>query len=267
VLLAEDNPVNRELAVALLTGMGHRVEVASNGRAVLAALEKAAYDVILMDLQMPGLDGLETTREIRRREEAGALFTSQAGSRIPIIALTAHAVKGDRDACLTAGMDDYIAKPVRRRELVAMVSRLVTPTGVSGPRSPSVSEPPPASAKAFDPDRLLDGLGGNRELVRRLAAVYFETTPPLLEKIRAAIASGRPAEAATPVHTLKGSLSQFGADPARTCAAALEATTRKSGPDASLLAGELHRELERFDSALRQFLEDLPVETAGERKT
>jgi CheY-like chemotaxis protein len=115
VLLAEDDPVNRMVAQHQLRSLGYRVTVVENGREVLAALEQGGVDAVLMDCQMPELDGWEATREIRRRE--------RAGEHLPIIAVTAHALEGDRQRCLEAGMDDYVAKPYREKMLGAVLER------------------------------------------------------------------------------------------------------------------------------------------------
>ena len=116
VLLAEDNPVNQKLAVRLLEKRGHRVCAVTNGKEVLASIEREMFDLILMDVQMPEMDGLEASRRIREKESA-------TGGHIPIIALTAHALKGDREMCLEAGMDDYVSKPLKPDELFAAIER------------------------------------------------------------------------------------------------------------------------------------------------
>jgi CheY-like chemotaxis protein len=116
VLLTEDNPVNQRLATRLLQKRGHRVTVAANGREALEACARERFDLVLMDLQMPEMDGFEATEAIRRREAGG-------GGRLPIIALTAHAMKGDQERCLTAGMDGYLGKPIRIAELDEMLDR------------------------------------------------------------------------------------------------------------------------------------------------
>lgn len=244
ILLAEDNPVNRELAVALLNELGHSVEIAANGHAVLAWLEQSTFDVILMDLQMPGLDGLAATREIRRRELARAPAGAPPPHQ-PIIALTAHAMKGDREACLAAGMDEYVAKPIREPELVAALNQIV-------PASGPAAEPERSPTPPLDRARLLAGLNGNVSLLKRMAAVYFEHTPTLVAEIRDAIAANQPTEVFRAAHTLTGSLTQFAAGPAMQCAAKLEAAAREGMADLSAPVSELERELERFNRALEE---------------
>src|SRR5208337_4589967 len=116
VLLAEDNAVNQKLAARVLEKHGHRVTVTTNGREALAALEQETFDVVLMDVQMPEMDGFEATSAIRLRERS-------SGRHLPIIAMTAHAMRGDQERCLAAGMDGYIPKPIRVQELIALLER------------------------------------------------------------------------------------------------------------------------------------------------
>ena len=111
ILLAEDNMVNQRLTVKLLTKMGYQVEVAGNGKEAVAAFERETFDLILMDVQMPEMDGFEATALIREKEK-------KTGGHIPIIAMTAHAMKGDRERCLDAGMDEYVSKPIRPQAVV-----------------------------------------------------------------------------------------------------------------------------------------------------
>jgi CheY-like chemotaxis protein len=118
VLLAEDNLVNQRLAVRLLRKMGHQVAVAQTGREALYALRSEKFDLVLMDVQMPEMDGFEATREIRRREQS-------TQEHIPVIAMTAHAMNGDHESCLQAGMDDYVAKPINREELRQTIERVM----------------------------------------------------------------------------------------------------------------------------------------------
>jgi two-component system sensor histidine kinase/response regulator len=116
VLLAEDNAVNQKIASRVLEKQGHHVTIAADGREALAALDGENFDVVLMDVQMPEMDGFETTSAIRVRER-------DTGKRLPIIAMTAHAMQGDRERCLAAGMDSYIAKPIRARELIELLEK------------------------------------------------------------------------------------------------------------------------------------------------
>ena len=117
ILLAEDNSVNQRLAVRLLEKQGHTVVIANTGREALAELEKQSFDAVLMDLQMPEMGGLEATANIRAQER-------QTGNHLPIVAMTAHAMKGDRERCLEVGMDDYISKPIRPKELYDTLKRI-----------------------------------------------------------------------------------------------------------------------------------------------
>jgi PAS domain S-box-containing protein len=137
VLLAEDNPVNQRLAMRMLEKRGHRVVVVTNGRDAVAALAAQPFDLVLMDVQMPEMDGFEATRAIRDAERG-------RGSRMPIIAMTAHAMKGDRERCLLAGMDDYVSKPVQAAELYEMIDRLVPERSARARRLDLVPDSPAA---------------------------------------------------------------------------------------------------------------------------
>ena len=249
VLLAEDNPINRELAVTLLKKMGHTVVVAHNGRQALAAVAQQPPDLVLMDVQMPEMGGLEAATRIRELERG-------TGRHLPIIALTAHAMKGDREQCVAAGMDDYVTKPIRRPELLAAIERLL----------PAESEPTPAPAPApvaaastgpaLDCDKLLSELDGNTELLRRLAGLFFEHTPLLLRQIRAATQTGDARALLIGAHTLKGSLLQFAARPAATVAQQLEdAGEQNDFTNAPTLLAALEHELGRFETELRAMIQ------------
>jgi CheY-like chemotaxis protein len=141
ILLAEDNAINQRLMVRVLEKWGHQVEVVGTGTEALAALAQDTFDVVFMDVQMPGLDGFEATAAIRAREQP-------SGAHIPIIAMTAHAMKGDQERCLAAGMDGYMSKPVKTEKLHALLDRLST--GASSPNA-LINEPPEA-AEVFRQD-------------------------------------------------------------------------------------------------------------------
>ncbi|MBE0542036.1 MAG: CHASE domain-containing protein [Verrucomicrobia bacterium] len=239
VLLAEDNPINLEVAMAILGKLGHSVLVATNGRQALAALDHATFDLILMDMQMPGMDGLEATRLIREREKT-------TGGRVPIIALTAHVRPSDRQRCLAVGMDDYVAKPIRREDLLAAISRAL-PHAIS----------PVLPSPALDRDRLLRELNGDTEVLRRMARLLTETTPGLLAQIRTAISTHDATAAVGAAHVLKGTALQFCATPAYTAARDLEESARRGDLSAATTHLEdLEKSLARLDQALNQLVND-----------
>jgi signal transduction histidine kinase/FixJ family two-component response regulator len=152
ILLAEDNAVNRRLARFLLEKKGHTVITAADGREALAVLEKETVDLILMDVQMPGMDGVEATRAIRERETAG-------GYHLPIVALTAHAMSGDRDYCLAAGMDDYLTKPIGAEELQRVLTSVGVPDRASGGNGAAATKPEPRYRRRAEREQADGGVG------------------------------------------------------------------------------------------------------------
>jgi CheY-like chemotaxis protein len=251
ILLAEDNPVNQTLAIALLQKQGHAVVLAANGKEALDRLQTAApFDLVLMDLQMPEMDGLEATRRIRQGE-------SSTGGHIPILAMTAHAMKGDREVCLRAGMDGYVSKPVRPQELQEMIIKVVggsqaAPTGEANEQpsaqAPGAAEgvppPVPPATPWVDWKAALEYVGDDARLLRDLIGLFLEEYERWLQEARQAITAGKPAELKRPAHNLKGSLNHFGAQTAFETARALE-TMARSGilNDAAAVCGELERQL------------------------
>jgi len=204
VLLAEDNLVNQRLAVRLLEKWGHTVHVAANGQLALDALDKEAFDLILMDVQMPEMGGFEATTIIREREKA-------TGRHIAIIAMTAHAMKGDREKCLGQGMDEYIAKPISANELaekINVVAKNIRPV-----------EPQSAT---LDCKALLNRVGGDANLARDIADAFIAESPKLLGQMRSALAAGDYVALQRAAHTYKGSVSIFSAGRATRIAADLE---------------------------------------------
>jgi signal transduction histidine kinase/DNA-binding response OmpR family regulator len=218
ILLAEDNSVNQQVAVRWLERLGHRVRVASTGRQVIALWQAEPFDVILMDVQMPEMDGFEATRIIRQQEQ-------DRPCRIPIIAMTAHAMKGDRERCLAAGMDDYVAKPIRREELIAALERVcsrrpqvhhcLTPTNAP---SPSALEP----TVVIDLAAALERLNGDTALWAELVELFLRDTPQLLQQIEAALASGDVEALRRAAHSVKGSAAYIGCSTLSALAARLE---------------------------------------------
>jgi CheY-like chemotaxis protein/HPt (histidine-containing phosphotransfer) domain-containing protein len=231
VLLAEDNLVNQKLAVRLLEKQRHRVTLAANGREALAALEKESFDVVLMDVQMPEVDGLEATAALREREKG-------TGRHVPILALTAHAMKGDRERCLEAGMDGYLAKPLRARELYAALAAL---EAGGRPRPAGRAEAPPAAA-ALDEDEALAQAGGDRGLLCELAGLVRGECRQRLGEIRAALEARDADRLRSAAHPLKGALLAVAARPAQEAAQRLEALARGGTLEG---AGEALAALER----------------------
>jgi two-component system, sensor histidine kinase and response regulator len=199
ILLAEDNPVNRQLAIALLNRRGHVVTVAENGKAAVEYVERERFDLVLMDVQMPVMGGFEATRVIRERERA-------SGGHIPIVALTARAMNGDRELCLASGMDQYLAKPLRAADLYATVDAL-------GSTAPQVE---PAT------DALLDRFLGDRSLLLAVAETFIDHLPVLLGDVDAAVAARDLQAIERAAHSLKGSAGNFGYAPAFEAALHLE---------------------------------------------
>lgn len=194
VLLVEDNRINQRVARRLLHLCGHRVSVADNGKVALAMLEQTTFDVVLLDVQMPVMDGFETTAVIRAREQA-------TDNHMNIIAMTAHALKGDRDLCLAAGMDDYISKPMSKRELMSVLSAVKSHS---------------SSVEAFDLASALELVDGDFDCFHELALMLIEDAPGQLSDIRDAIESQNAVKLECASHRLKGSLIPFAASkPAR----------------------------------------------------
>jgi PAS domain S-box-containing protein len=230
ILLVEDNPVNQRLAVSVLEKQGHAVAVAGNGRQALAALEGEAFDVVLMDIQMPEMDGLEATRQIRQTEQ-------ETGRHTPVIAMTACAMKGDRQRCLASGMDGYVSKPVRSGELLEALEAAVGPaSGTSerrtansggGPEpSPAPSAGPPTAA-SLDWGEALDRVGGDRQLLAELAGLFLREHPKWMAAIGAAIERGEADKLQRSAHALKGALGSVGAREAFAVALRLETLARQ----------------------------------------
>ncbi|MEQ9401539.1 MAG: response regulator [Longimicrobiales bacterium] len=199
ILLAEDNKVNQTLAVALLTRVGHHVTVAGDGRAALEALEGGDFDMVLMDVQMPELDGLEATRAIRARETGD--------ERIPILAMTAHAMKGDRERCIAAGMDDYISKPIDPRALHLAIAQLSGQRVSTG--SPRRTVPP------FDHAKALYHVGGDPEILGQLVDMFLTQSDARIDRIVRATEEGGREEIEAAAHSLKGTAATLGMEPLR----------------------------------------------------
>ncbi len=246
ILLAEDNAVNLELAVRLLEKCGHSVAVARNGREALEVLEKSdfrGFDAVLMDVQMPEMDGLEATAAIRAREKAH-------GTHIPIIAMTAHARKSDRERCLDAGMDGYVSKPIRATDLLQEIERHTSAAA--------------APAQLLAPDQVLDRAAllawveGDMALLEQLVQLFFQSYPPLLAEIRGALAQGDAQALERAVHKLKGTVSGFAAPAATAVAQRLEQMGREGDlKEAAEACAALETEIERLKPVLAGICQEI----------
>ena len=237
VLLAEDGLVNQRVAVGFLEMRGHHVVVAATGKEALAALEKDTFDVVLMDVHMPEMDGIEATRAIRMREQT-------TGRRLPIIALTASAMKGDREVCLNAGMDGYLSKPFNAHDLFA---------AVEGTDAAAATSPPePEVGNRTD---VLDWESAQKRLRGRAAALaqtFLEECPELMKAMRVAISSGEAANLQRAAHTLKGAAEIFAAKLVVRAAWELERIAKDGLLEkAAASLATLDREVQRLVTALQ----------------
>ncbi|TMB00082.1 MAG: response regulator [Deltaproteobacteria bacterium] len=240
VLLAEDNAVNRKVAVRLLQKRGHTVVAVEDGRQAVRALDRERFDVVVMDVQMPEMDGYEVTAAVRARERV-------QGGHLPIVALTAHAMKGDRERCLEAGMDAYVSKPVDAEELFATLERVAP-----GDRPPSVTAPPrAANGDILDRAALLERTDHDPELLLDILNTFREDSAKLLAEIRSALARREARALARPAHTLKGALATLAARAAAEAARRLESVGQADDlGGAEEACAALERELQRLEPEL-----------------
>jgi len=244
VLVAEDGVINQKVALHLLKRRGHSATIAADGRKALSALEAGKFDLILMDVEMPIMDGFEATAAIRERE-------IRTGAHIPIVAMTAHALRGDRERCLAAGMDGYLTKPIRAKELYDAVEGAVE-TGADTRADNSHSEASHAK-QVLDWDESLRQVGGSEEILIDAAELLLVECPRMVEQIRDAIADGDAPLLRRAAHTLKGSAKVFAAKPTAGAASRLETMGRDGEfAEAGQALTELEREVERLLSALSE---------------
>jgi two-component system sensor histidine kinase/response regulator len=240
ILLAEDNIVNQKLAVALLEKAGHSVVVANNGREAVAATMAQPFDVILMDVMMPELDGLEATAAIRQRER-------HSGGRIPIVAMTAHAFEEESKRCRAAGMDAFVTKPIRPRQLFDIIDALESGGPATTPAAPA------SEAADVDWPAALERVGGSAQLLAELVALLRQECPRLVADLRAALAARDASGLRLTAHTLKGSLSILGKAPALRHAHDLEEYGKAADFDkAAARLPDLETEMRRLLAAMDQ---------------
>jgi signal transduction histidine kinase/DNA-binding response OmpR family regulator/HPt (histidine-containing phosphotransfer) domain-containing protein len=238
ILVAEDNAVNQAVILRVLAKMGHSSVLACTGKEALALAFDQKFDLAFMDVQMPEMDGLAATEAIRQREKS-------SGTHLAIFAMTAHAMKGDRERCLQAGMDGYIAKPIRFSDIEKTLSSFSS--------AQPVSAPSPSGKITWGKAEALERLGGDEDLLRELCQIFLEESPKLLQKLRQAIADTDAEAVMRAAHSLKGELGYLGAPGAAQAARELE----DMGHEKNLSrAPELFTLLERELAGLRLALND-----------
>jgi two-component system sensor histidine kinase/response regulator len=236
ILLAEDNPINQTLATRMLEKQGHAVVVVGDGQAALDALAHHTFDLVLMDVQMPVMDGLTATAIIRGQEQ-------QTGGHLPIIAMTAHAMKGDAERCLAAGMDDYLSKPIKADELYATIAKALSHEPIP---TPPTTEPP------IDLPTLLTIVDGEKDLLIELGEIFRQDYPQQVAALHEAMRHGDAQHLERVAHSLKGALATIGATTARSLAHELEIMGQSGQLEGSRstlhkLEGELDRLAAFFD--------------------
>lgn len=235
ILFAEDDLLSQDLGRRLLERGGHQVTVVPDGRQAVERAGRAEFDVIVMDLHMPELDGFEAARAVRERER-------NTGRHVPIIALTAAALDGDRERCLAAGMDAYVSKPVSRAELFDTIARV---TGGKGEGRGNAEAP-----ASFD-EALVQRVDGDRALAERAAGVFLETYPVVVGRLREGLAARDGSTVASAAHRLKGALSNFPGTAAQEHARRLELLGRTGDLD------EAAKAMDALDAALAELCAQL----------
>jgi signal transduction histidine kinase/ligand-binding sensor domain-containing protein/DNA-binding response OmpR family regulator len=239
ILVAEDNPVNQLLATRLLEKRHHQLVVVGNGLEALGALEKhreKGFDLILMDVQMPEMNGFEATRIIREKEKT-------QGGHIPIVAMTAHAMKGDRERCLMAGMDGYVSKPIQVQELYAVIEEVVGQTKQAQHAMASKGE----ELHLLDKATALANLGGDEDVLSEVAHIFLMECSRLMSELREAIHRNNALELERAAHSMKGSIGTFAAQKAYETARRLEELGREGRvKDAERVYANLEAEIDRL---------------------
>jgi two-component system sensor histidine kinase/response regulator len=251
VLLVEDNPVNRAVAVRMLERRGHTVTVATGGREAVEMSGKRPFDVALMDLQMPEMGGLEATAAIRERERS-------TGKRLPIVAMTAHAMKSDRERCLRAGMDGYVSKPIQAASLFeAIESILSTPPIERAVLVPAATEVEPTNAPLLDRRALMERLEGDAGLLAEIVDLFLKSAPGMMRDIQEGLARRDAGALERAAHALKGSVANFGARAAFEAALRMERLAQEGDLTGARAAwAPLEKEVVRLKRALAKLAEE-----------
>lgn len=249
ILVVEDNPVNQKLAMKMLEKRGHRVVVAENGREALEIYENEWVDLILMDVQMPEMDGFEATRAIREKE---------SGGHVPIVAMTAHAMKGDRERCLEAGMDDYVSKPVKAEELFSAIERVALAPPRRKRQKPALSSPlRPPSTEVINLSHVMEVVDGDMDLFKEITELFFEQGSELVNRIREGIEKGDAERVEHAAHSLKGSAGNIGAKRVHDAAYRLEMMGREGRLERAMdVLSLLEREIREANEAVKEIIQE-----------
>jgi signal transduction histidine kinase/DNA-binding response OmpR family regulator len=260
ILVVEDNAINQEVVLSMLKRLGHHASVAGNGLEALRLLGREPFDLVLMDCQMPEMDGFEATRRIRAGE-----VEAPWSRGICIVAVTANAMTGDRDLCVAAGMDDYLSKPVKQAHLADMLRRRLRPHRTPEPVATPVQSGLDQALPTFDAAALesiadVDGANTGDSLVHRLLSTFFERTPELLRSATTALRSGDWKAAVYATHSLKSSCGYLGAKRlASLCQVAEKQFRHGEVSDPELTARSLEQEYEHATAALREYARRLGI--------
>ncbi len=281
ILLAEDNLINQTLATKLLETRGHRVALASNGIEAVEAFKKGDFDLVLMDIQMPKMDGFEATREIRKTEDRrqrtedkgqapeDSIKAKQAPDanqstinnqqstiqRVPIIAMTAHAMTGDREKCISAGMDDYVSKPIKPEALFSAINKVArksqTKKAQKRPQHPQGATP--FSPTTFNLSSAMETALGNEDLFREIAGMFIESWPDYIARIKEGITGNDAVLLEREAHSLKGAVGNFGAKEVYDAAYCLE----KLGKEGTMATAQ--EALSNLESAVTGFVSEMNI--------
>jgi two-component system sensor histidine kinase/response regulator len=263
ILLVEDNPTSQEVALGMLENLGYRADLAPDGRSALRALARTDYALVLMDCQLPDLDGYEATRLIRWPA------TQVRNHEIPIVAMTAHAMAGDRELCLAAGMNDYLSKPIDRKALGRAIERWAPRAGAAsespetggGGSLASMPVPAPTSRVEveFEEEDLLERLSGNEELAQRVVSIFLDDMPRQLAVLAEAVNGGDGNAASQIAHAIKGAAANVGGTQIRELAWKLEQLGKTGDFDqASALVRELSASFARTRAPMERFCRTEP---------
>lgn len=254
VLVVEDNSVNQKLAVRMLEKLGYRPDLVENGQEALAALDAGAYDAVLMDCQMPVMDGFEATATIRRQEAAGKRYVG--AGHLPIIAVTANAMQGDRERCLAAGMDAYLSKPIKLEDVKTTLARWIAAPASEEAQTGAGNHAnaTPDGQRVFNPSQMLQNIGDDHDLLIQLIDLFLERQTDMMRQIRQAVSLRDAATVERAAHTLKGTAGNLCAQEVALAAGRLETIGRQGTlHDAPAIYAQLEMEILRLCRALEQY--------------